>query len=278
MSDAALMAYNFERSGKTGRFVSLAALGWLTGGIISIFYHSYTGLFVLSAISCTMAFGVSWTLSREKTRHTRPAIARTVARNLGVYLPFLLRNIGGNMVWFILPLFLVGLGASLSWVAILQCVNTGTQTVVMMFVDRLKPSFLYMAGIISSGFVFVGYALARNHLQIIPSQVLLAVSWSFLYVGALLVLLRNADERATSASVLLSSGSLSQAIGPFIGGFVVQAWGYTPLMYVAAAFCAGGVAVAGVPYLRPQKAPPQPETGSSSTAPDPLPPPGTPGR
>jgi MFS family permease len=253
MSDAALMAYNFESSGRTGRFVSLAACGWLVGGLISIFYHDYRGLFLLSAISCTVAFAISWTLAKEQVRHTRPAITRTLTKNLRVYLPFLMRNIGGNMVWFILPLFLVSLGANMSWIAILQCVNTGTQFVVMMFLDRMKASFLFMAGMLMSGLVFVGYALARSYLHVIPVQVVLAFSWSFLYVGALLLLFRDSDEKATSASVLLSSGSLSQAVGPFIGGFVVQLWGYQPLMYVAAGFCAVGVGIARAPVHAAKK-------------------------
>jgi MFS family permease len=262
MSDAALMAYNFESSGRTGRFVSLAALGWLVGGVTSIFYHNYHGLFILSALGCAVAFAISWTLAKEQNRHTRPAITRTFTKNLRVYLPFLMRNIGGNMVWFIMPLFLVSLGANMSWVAILQCVNTGTQFVVMMFVDRIKGPLLFTLGIFSSGLVFIGYAIARNYVQIVPVQVILAASWSFLYVGALLILFKNSEEKATSASVLLSSGSLSQAVGPFIGGFVVQLWGYQPLMYVAAAFCAAGAVIAQSHLLVPKKIPQAVEAGS----------------
>jgi len=44
--------------------------------------------------------------------------AQTISRNARVYFPFLMRNVGANMVWFILPLFLVSLGANDSWVAI----------------------------------------------------------------------------------------------------------------------------------------------------------------
>jgi MFS family permease len=256
MSDAALMAYNFESSGKTGRFVSLAALGWLTGGIITIFYQDYRGLFILSAVACSVAFAVSWTLAKETHRNTvRPKLTRMFGRNNGVYIPFLLRNIGANMIWFILPLFMVGLGASLSWIAILQCINTATQFVVMMFIDRVKASRLFVTGMLMSGIVFAGYALVRNYLQIIPFQFLLALSWSGIYVGALLTLFKNSDERATSVAILLSMSSLSQAVGPFMGGFVVEWWGYYALIWVGSAICVIGTLVAVIPAVRNRRKP-----------------------
>ncbi len=256
MSDAALMAYNFEKSGRTGRFVSLAALGWLCGGIVSIFYQDYKGLFILSFAACAAAFAISWTLAREEYRHSsRPAINRTFIKNYKIYVPFLLRNIGGNMFWFIMPLFLVSLGGTKSWVAIIQCVNTATQFVVMMFMDRLKASFLFVAGMATSGLVFIGYALARNCAQIIPSQVLLALSWSGIYIGALMLLFKQNEERATSVGVLLSAGSLSQAVGPFLGGIVAQYWGYPPLMYIATLFCFAGTGIAAMPSRQPERKP-----------------------
>jgi len=263
MSDAALMAYNFESSGRTGRFVSLAALGWLFGGMISIFYHNYQGLFLLSCVTCAVAFSITWSLPREKQRHTlRPSYGRTISRNARIYFPFLMRNVGGNMVWFILPLFLVSLGANQSWVAILQCVNTGTQFIIMMFVDKMKASFLFIVGLLMSGVVFIGYALARSYTQVVPVQVILAVSWSFLYIGALLLLFKSNEERATTTAVLLSTGSLSQAVGPFIGGTVAQVWGYQPLMYVASAFCLAGVGIARIPAKRTRRNEPEPLPGT----------------
>jgi MFS family permease len=61
MSDAALMAYNFEMGGGIGRFASLGALGWLLGGIVAIFIQGYRSLFFLSSIAqCTIRFGYLW--------------------------------------------------------------------------------------------------------------------------------------------------------------------------------------------------------------------------
>jgi MFS family permease len=249
MTDGALMAYNFEVGGRTSRFTSLGALGWLVGGVFSIFNQNYHLLFIISAVSCTASFAMTFYLHEPAERRPiRPNIPEMAKRNYRVYLPFLLRNIGANMVWFIMPLYLVNnLGATKAWVAIIQCVNTGVQFVFMMFIDKLSARKLYLTGILSSGVVFAGYALARSPAQIIPFQVMLALSWSCLYLGALLTLFKNNPERATCAAMLFSTGSLSQSIGPFVGGFIVQAWGYFPLMYGAAGLCVVGSGVALTP-------------------------------
>jgi len=246
--DAALMAYNFEIAGRTGRFASLSALGWLFGGVIAIFYHSYHGLFIVSAAASAAAFLVSWTLAREHNRHSlRPSLIPTIGRNIRVYLPFLLRNIGGNLIWFIFPLFLMELGAGLSWVAILQCMNKAAQFIMMNWADRIKASRLFVGGLLLSAVAFILYATARTYIQIIPAQLILAASWTGLYIGALLLLFKDNEARATAASVLFSSGSLSQAIGPFMGGFVVQSWGYQPAAYIASVLCLAGAGIAAAP-------------------------------
>jgi MFS family permease len=244
ISDAALMAYNFEMGGRTNRFTSLGALGWLLGGFVAIFIQSYRMLFFLSAISCAGAFGIAWTLKKQEHRKfVRPVMTKMIGRNAGVYIPFLLRTIGGNMVGIIFPLFLVTLGASKAWIAILQCMNTGAQSIVMLFVDKFKASRLYFAGFFFSIFAFAAFGLATNYFQIIPVQVLMAVSWSCLYVGALMLLFTNNEEKATSAGVLFSTASLAQTTGPFIGGFVAQLWGYQALMFVSSGLSVVGLAI-----------------------------------
>ena len=180
----------------------------------------------------------------------RPDVPIMLRRNFKVYIPFLLRNIGGNMIGFIFPVYLVSLGVTQAWIAILQCVNTGLQFVVMMLLDKFSASRLYIFGILSSVIVFASYAWARNYLEMIPIQMLMAVSWSCLYLGSLMLLFRNNEERATCAAMLFSTSSLAQAVGPFAGGFIVQSWGYLPLMYGAAGLCLSGAGVVRLPAKR----------------------------
>jgi len=113
------------------------------------------------------------------------------------------------MVWVVFPLFMASLGASKSWIAILSGINTGGQFICMVFVDKLRESRLFILGFILSSAVFLAYAQCTGYLQLIPVQVLLAVAWSCLYVGALLLLLRKNEERATATGILFSTISIS---------------------------------------------------------------------
>ena len=248
VSAAALIAYNFEAGGNTGRFASLGSLGWLLGTIVAMFVSSYNILFLVSAASCGLAFIISIFLKEpEKRFSVRPDIKQVTRRNLRIYLSFLLRQLGANIVWVVLPLFMVSLGASKTWIAILSAINTGGQVVAMMLVGRFGASRLFTFGFVLSAAVFLGYAASTNYLQLIPSQVLLALAWSCLYVGALMLLLKKNEERATATGILFSAISISGTVGPFLGGLAAQLWGYPPLMYIAAGFSLAGLVVAVMP-------------------------------
>jgi len=115
-----------------------------------------------------------------------------------------------------------------------------------MFVERLREYRLFILGFVFSALVFVAYSRAANFVQIIPVQALLAVAWSCLYVGALLLLLKHNEEKATSTGILFSTTSIAGAIGPFLGGLVSQFWGYQPLMYLASGLCVSGLMIASM--------------------------------
>jgi MFS family permease len=242
VSMAALVAYNFEVSGGTALFAALGALGWLLGEAIAVFTLSYTALFLLGAAFCALAFLFSFSLKEERNRSPlRPATKRVIRRNIWVYLPFFLRQVGANMVWAMLPLFFMTLGASRSWVAILAGVNTGGQFIVMLFVERLRESRLFITGFVLSAAVFLSYALATSYLQLVPVQVLLALAWSSIYVGALLLLLKKNQERATATGVLFSTLAVAAAVGPTLGGVVSELWGFQTLMLVSCGLCLVGL-------------------------------------
>ncbi len=241
----ALLAYNFEAGGSTGRFASLGSLGWLVGDVTAIFVGNYTALFLLSTALFGLAFVAAMSMKApELRRHPHPTTLSVGKRNAWVYLPFFLRHTGANMIWAIFPLFLEALGATKSWVAGLTAINTGGQFLAMLFVQRFRESRMFLAGFILSAATFLGYSLATNYLQLIPVQMLLAVAWATLYVGALLVLMKRNAERATAAGILYSTVNISAAVGPFVGGVVAEYMGYKALALVACGFCLAGLAAA----------------------------------
>ena len=250
ISSAALIAYNYELGAGTGRFASFGSLGWLLGAVVAIFVQGYNSLFLLSSVSCGLAFAISLPLKENGSRFAmRVTILDVVRRNFRVYFSFFLRHLGANMVWVIFPLFLASLGASKGWIAVTDGINTGGQFIAMMFVEKLGESRLFPLGLLLSVLVFLAYSQATHYFQVLPVQALLAVAWSCLYVGALLLLLKKNEERATSVGFLFSVISLTGAVGPFLGGLVAQFWGYSVLMYIAAGLCLLGL---GVATMRPR--------------------------
>jgi MFS family permease len=248
MSTAALMAYNFEVGGNTGKLASLGSLGWLLGDSTASFIHNFHTLFLLGAAASGIAFIVSMLLREPQNRYSlRPNITQVTRRNLRIYFSFFLRQLGANMVWFILPLFMVSLGANETWIAILSAINSGGQFIAMMLVDRFREKLIFTLGFILSAIVFLAYSVSGSYLQLIPAQAILAISWSCLYVGALLILLRSNEESATATGVFFSVISIAGVLGPFLGGIVSQFWGYPPLMYIAAGLSLGGLVVALIP-------------------------------
>jgi hypothetical protein len=113
--------------------------------------------------------------------------------------------------------------------------------------ERLKAPRLFIAGLFLSAIVFVAYATVTNYFQIIPIQILLAISWSCLFTGTLIMLLQDNKERATSTGILFPTVNFSQVTGMFLKRFMAQLCDYEPLIYVAA-----GLYLAGYGVLKEQ--------------------------
>lgn len=240
---AALMAYVFQAEGQVGRFSSYGSLGWLCGCVVAIAARHYVPLFVISGGASALAFVLSLSLEEERGPTVRVSALplELVRANIKVYLPYFLRCLGSYAVWTVFPLFLVEIGATRSWVAILDGINMASQFFLMRFVERFHPGRTLTVGLAASVVFCVAYGLARHYLQIIPVEVVVAVSWSCLWVGALSFLMRRSVERGTAAGLLYSITYLSSALGPLIGGFVAGGWGYRAVMYVGAAIMGAGL-------------------------------------
>jgi len=155
-------------------------------------------------------------------------------RNWRVYVPYLLRHTGANIIWVIYPLYIVSLGGDKFWVGAIYTVNLGTQFIVMLFLDRFQDKQLIKAGLLLAIMTFFSFTLAQNFLHLLPMQVLLACSWAGMYVGSLLYLMKNNVEKATSSGILNSVINVSQVFGALIGGAVSQLFGdFRATMYLA---------------------------------------------
>jgi len=251
ISSAVLLAYAFEVEGNIGKYSSYGSLGWVAGASAAAIIKEYNSLFTLSSLSCLVAFLLTLQL-KESSSERKPMLAhpgQVIIRNWKVYLPFFLRHLGANAVWIILPLFLVSIGATKLWISLLWTVNFLGQFIAMRYVEKFHEAKMFSLGLVLSGVVFLSYALSTHYLQLLPVQVILALGWSCLYVGCLLLLMRSGEEHGTSAGLLFSTISFCSGIGPFLGGFLSQIMGFKAVMLFATV-----ISFAGLPLALKNKA------------------------
>jgi MFS family permease len=236
INSSVIMAYTYENQRQIGSFISYGALGWLLGAVAAAIVKDYTALFIISAVIAFLAFLISLMLVEKATSHME--VARfplsLIKADYKIYLGFFLRQLGGNAIWTVWPLYQASIGATKLWIALVEVTNMVGQIVAMRFIERFNPARMFQAGLLLSAIVFVVYGLLTRYWQLIPVQLFLAVAYSSMFVGALSYLLRHHPEYGTTAGLMNSANAVSGVFGPFLGGAVSEAWGYATLMYVGA--------------------------------------------
>ncbi len=237
---AAVVSIAHDIGGKMGKLSAWGAMGWTLGSYIaglvgSVFALRYT--FLLSSAFFLMAFLVSIPLRDSGVRvENIPLFPYNVfRRNWALYTSYFLRHVSATMIWTFWVLFVRSIGGNEFWQAATMGINSMVQFLVMYFYTDLgKPRNLITYGLILSALTFLSYAFIGNVYLLIPSQITLALSWSFLYVGALKYLTENNPEKSTATGLLNSIISISAAIGPFLGGLIMFITGeYMYLMLTA---------------------------------------------
>ena len=243
---AALIAYVHESKSKLGTFSAYGALGWLVGMLVSGaigYYFFLRSVFIFSTLMFIIAFVIALKLPPIGHKPIKVAIfpKHIIKKNLGVLTGVLIRHSGAHMMWVFWPLFLYSLGANLLWVGIIQSINAITQFGTMYFIgDKIKSENSIYLGLCLSGFTFLSFTLAQDYLQILPTQILLGMSWSFMYVGALRYINDNNVERGTATGILSSVISISSVVGSIMAVVLIALLGeYRWVIFGASimAFC-----------------------------------------
>lgn len=259
VTTAALVAYAFEAGANMGRFSSYGSLGWIAGALLAAYLNNIAYLFAASALCCAIAFFISLRFPGETTRKRNsskaqlPSLKNVFKDGWPVYLAVFLRHLGAAAVWIILPLYFISLGLEQFWVGILWGINFAVQFIVMRHLERFKPNSIFTFGQVLSIGVFLAYVLANQLWQLVIIQIMLGVTWSCLYVGALLLVLKAGEDKGTASGIFQATLNLCNAAGPFLGGIIAHGWGYNGVMIFAAALGMAGLATA-VPRTRKQQA------------------------
>lgn len=231
---AALLAYIYDTNKKIGKFSAFGSLGWAVGEFLAGLIAVYWKIFFLSSFFFFLAFLFALKLEIPKVSFSVPLFPiKMIKKSFPVYLSFLLRHSGANMIWIIFPLYLASFGISKFWIGIIYFTNSFSQFLIMSRVDKFKSKNLIISGFLFSAITFYLYSLAKNQFQFLPIQILLALSWSLLYVGSLKSVLEKNVERATASGLFKSTISLSGILGALFGGIVSQYFGYSYCIFGA---------------------------------------------
>ena len=239
MYPGALTAYAYESKMKMGKFATWGSAGWgigtLFAGYAATFDIYYA--FLMSTVFLAIAFVSAMTLPRAPRPHVKVPLfpVETFKRNMSVYLSVLIRHSSASAIWTLWPLFLYDIGGDAFTIAIVQATNAIAQVVFMATItDRIQSKRLISIGLIASAVSFASFPLAQNIVQILPTQIILGLSWACLYVGALKYVTENNTERSTASGLLQSMLSLSGVIGPILAAMIYLIWpAYAPIMFFA---------------------------------------------
>ena len=247
---AALMAYAYEFGVDMGRFSSFGSLGWIVGALTAAWLKDFNVLFISAAICCLAAFSLSFFLpvaggaDMVARKKEVTSLHQVLKGSFPIYFAVFLRNLGATAVWIIQPLYFASLGLGRFWVGMLWGVNFVVQFLVMRYVDRFDTGKVFAFGQVLSIFVFLAYVLVSKPALLIGVQVLLGVSWSCLYVGALLLVLRSGQEWGSASGMFQATLNLCSALGPLLGGLIAYFAGYHGVMLFAAGLGVAGLLVA----------------------------------
>jgi DHA1 family multidrug resistance protein-like MFS transporter len=255
-----LYVYNLKRS--VGKFSSLMALGWALGYLsvliiaeypqlsIAGSLFGYTGtvymeLFALSSLLFAVAFLITLKLPDVKIIAKKKVdyfSADILKKNRSIYFGFFLRQVGANNVWVIFQLYLLSLGANLADVALIYMLNPVLQFFIMRRLDRYSSSRLIHTGDLLSAAAFAALIPLTIYYQAVVGMVLIAFSYACLYIGSIQQLIETNEEKGAAAGLLNSSIALASIVGSFMGGIILDHYGFRAVMGAGVLFSILGYA------------------------------------
>lgn len=242
----ALIAYAYERGKKIGYYAAFGAAGTALGSLVVGQIADYNLIFLTCSAFMALAFAIAFFLPfPSEKHHFVPMFPKEVIKRAWqAYAGVLIRHSGATAIWAIFPVFLARIGCNPFEIGVLYATNTATQAVCMLFLDRYASTKLLPFGFLLSALTFLSFTVAQNFWWMVPTQVMLGISWATMYVGALKYINERNEEHSTASGLLSSTTSLANIIGPVITGSIIGGMSLAStsittfhlIMYIASAF------------------------------------------
>jgi MFS family permease len=255
-----------ERGKAMSLFSGAGGIGSLIGPLISpllITGEDYTSYFLFSggfvAVSAAaMFFLVKETLPVEKIKADRdaakgfkvdvPGFLRSV-KSLGAVvaiflLAVLVYRTGMTMIDPFLSLYMRdALGISLSQISYIYAARAVTTIVFSplagILVDKSGRKVSVLLGLCVSIVTLIGYTFASGFLWMVLLNVLNGVTWALMMtaMSTMMADLLSPEMRGFGLGLHSSISQQSSTIGSLFSGFLIDAYGYSFIFYLAASFC-----------------------------------------
>ncbi|MDP2840993.1 MAG: MFS transporter, partial [Candidatus Methanoperedens sp.] len=135
------------------------------------------------------------------------------------------------------------LGANKYEVALVYMINPVLQFFIMRKLDKYDTRPLIHTGDLFSAIAFLALIPLTIYYQAIAGMILIAISYSCLYVGSTAFLIRNNEDKGTAAGLLNSSIALASIIGSILGGIILEHFGFRAVMASGTIFAVLGYIV-----------------------------------
>ncbi len=225
-------AYGYELGVRYGTFLSIGSLGWAIGSFLFGFIKDLTKCFFASAILLFSALFFFLPVRDVQPQIKASGLFPRIPRNfLNLFFAFFIRHLGATAVWVIFAIYLRSKGANDFWISFITGINPLFQFIIMNFIDRVDSDLSVKLGFIFSFCGFLLWSILTHYKFLFFAQILIAFSWSFLFVGITRYIFERTDERATYSGITFSTISLSSIAGPLIGGAIYGIFPLSPMIF-----------------------------------------------
>ena len=237
-----LTALVTDKKLKLGKFSGVGTAAWAVGvvisGVIGIFW--VPGIFIFSSLVVAGSFFIALLIKEEKNdvKKYEYSTLQVFWQRKRHFISFIVRHSLANGIWTLWPIYLTSLGADEFSIALIQVLNPITSSIIMSRItDKIDSKLMFNFGLFFSGLTFFAYLLAPNWFYILPAQIILGLSWAFIYVGVLRYAIESTDfDKSTISGWVNSIQSISVIIGSFfavavliLGGTIVDIIVYASL-------------------------------------------------
>lgn len=229
-----------------GAFSAANAVGWGLGSLLSGILADTIGIrwvfAIVSFLPLVSAGFIYWGLP-EKASSPSAERAHVSIRLPGklfyLYGMVFVRHSAAVALWSIFPLYLKSFVDSLSLVGAINGLNMLIQPWFMVMLGRYAERWdklqMVLIGVAGSVLTFIVYALAPNVWQVVVGQVMIAASWSAMFIGINLYMIEEVPQRSRGKAFgyLQSAFTSAASVGPLLGGALSDALGIQGMILMA---------------------------------------------